>query len=395
MRIRLFWLAIFLSITVAAFLFYKNTQAPITYGLAPAFDGNDYTHIYQYFVGLEENYKVPFPFNGRILVPWLAAQIDSGNMIQDFQWVNLFFTLASIIALFVLWRQMGFELKWFLAGFFWLLFHWTGIIRLNAFDPVTVDLPLYLFQALLLLIILKRKFVWLLILAPLATAQKESFLALVIILTVYGIWHNRRTEEGYYPIPILISAVALSLITKFSIVHNFPPIEEGKGAIITLLYHAKEAILHPFEIVRWLVAMFVAFGPALFLAGRKYVLTNRYDNTRNMLLIFTLTYLAFGILAGGDMTRIIYLGFPFIATWIMYELREMRTKPLLILGLLSLPLMMLHQHLPDPAFQMELWESWYPEFANTTIVLMYLAYGGIATLIAHRFNQAAPTELKT
>ena len=393
MRIRLFWLAIFLGIATATFFFYQTEQAPITYSIAPAFDGNDYTHIYNYFVGLEESYNVPFPFNGRIFVPWLAAQINSENIIQDFQWVNLFFTLASVIVLFMLWRQLGFDLKWFVAGFFWLLFHWTGMIRLNAFDPITVDLPLYLFQALLLLIILKRKFFWLLILAPLATAQKESFLALIIILTAYGFWHNRKTDEGYYPIPLLISAVALSIITKFSLAHFFPPIEEGKGAVITLLYHAKEAILHPFEIMRWLVAMFVAFGPALFLAGRKYGRSYRYDNIRNILLIFTLTYLAFGILAGGDMTRIIYLGFPFIATWIMFELREIKTLSLLILGLFSLPLMMLHQHLPDPAYQMELWQSWYPEFTNTNTVLMYLAYGIIATLIGLRVNQVAPTEL--
>ena len=264
MRIRLFWLVIFLGIATATFFFYQSEQTSITYSLAPAFDGNDYSHIYNYFIGIEESYQVPFPFNGRIFVPWLAAQIDSGNIIQDFYWVNLFFTLATVIALFMLWRQLGFDLKWLIAGFFWLLFHWTGMIRLNAFDPITVDLPVYFFQSLLLLVILKRNFVWLLILAPLATAQKESFLALIIILTAYGFWHNRKTEEGYYPIPLLISALALSLIAKFSIAHYFPPIEEGKGVIITLLYHAKEAILHPFEIVRWLVAMFVAFGPALF-----------------------------------------------------------------------------------------------------------------------------------
>ncbi len=55
--------------------------------------------------------------------------------------------------------------------------------------------------------------------------------------------------------------------------------------------------------------------------------------------------------------------------------------------------MMLHQHLPDPAYQMELWQSWYPEFTNTNTVLMYLAYGIIATLIGLRVNQVAPTEL--
>jgi len=113
----------------------------------------------------------------------------------------------------------------------------------------------------------------------------------------------------------------------------------------------------------------------LFLTFKKYGQSYRYDNTRNLLLLFSLTYLAFGILAGGDMTRIIFLGFPFIATWILYELQEIKTKQLLLIGVLSLPLMMLHQAIPDPAFEWELWKSWYPEFGSPKTVLMFGVYG--------------------
>ncbi len=381
MRIKWHWLYIFLLIGTAAFFFYKHYQQPLSYEFASQFDGNDYTNSYQYFSGILNNYEVAFPFNGRILVPWLAAQINSGDIIADFQWINLAFKLASILVFFLLWRQLSFELKWFIAAFLWLFFHWTGMIRLNAFDPITVDLPLYLFQGLFLLIILKRKFIWLLFLAPLAIAQKESFLALMILLPIYGFWHNKRTDEGYYPLPLLLAALVISFATKICVNHYFPPIEEGKGAVITLLYHAKETILNPFDLVRWIVAMFVAFGPALFMAFKKYRQSYRYDNTRNLLLLFSFTYLAFGILAGGDMTRIIFLGFPFIATWIIYELQEIKTKQLLLIGLLSLPLMMLHQAIPDPAFEWELWKSWYPEFASIKTVLMFGIYGVLAVRI--------------
>ncbi|HEY9116805.1 MAG TPA: hypothetical protein VIN11_03210 [Roseivirga sp.] len=383
MRIKGYWLFIFLGLTIGAFFFYQQNQPVLSYDFAPAFDGNDYRNIYDYFKGYREDFKVPHPFHQRVFVPYLASLLG-GDIIPSFQWVNLFFTLLAVYATFLLWRSLGFELKWFWAGFIWLIFHWTGIIRLNAFDPITVDVPTYAFQAFFLWLIIKRKFIHLIWLAPLATVQKESFMALPILLVVYAMWHNRRTQEGFYDIPIIAAAVVLSIATQSVVNHYFPPIEEGKGALITLAYHAKEAVVNPFEIVRWLAAISMAFGPAIWLAMNHYRKTNRYDNQRNLLIVFTALYLAFGILAGGDMTRIIFLGFPFIATWIIYELQEISRPQLILLGLLSLPLTFIWRVIPDPGFMWEAWESWYPEFTRWEIVSAILIYSIFMTLILQK-----------
>lgn len=383
MRIKGYWLFVFLGLTVAAFFFYRQTQHPITYDLAPEFDGNDYRNIYDYFQGYRDDYKVPHPFHQRILVPILAS-LTGSDIIPAFQSVNLIFSLLAVSVLFLLWRDLGFELKWFWAAFIWLIFHWTGMIRLNAFDPITVDLPTYAFQGLFLWLVLKRKFVHLLWLAPLATIQKESFIALPVLLFIYGIWHDRKTKESFYDIPLIVASILLAVVAQSVINYNFPPAEEGKSAFITLAYHAKDAILHPFELVRWLAAMSMAFGPALWLAFNHYRKTNRYDNTRNLLLMYSGLYLAFGILAGGDMTRIIFLGFPFIATWIMFELQEIGCSKLILLGLLSLPLTFIWKNIPDPAWQWEAWESWYPEFAGWGTVLIFLAYVLITSILISR-----------
>jgi len=380
MRIKVFWLLIFLGLTAASFFFYQNQQAPLRYDFAPEFDGNDYRNIYDYFQGYRDDYKVSHPFNQRILVPFLASQLGH-DIIPTFQAVNLVFSLLAVATLFMLWRTLGFELKWFWAGFIWLILHWTGLIRLNLFDPITVDVPTYTFQAFFLWLILKRKFIHLLWLVPLATSQKESFIALLIVLLIYALWHNRKTKEGYYDLPIIGAALLLSIVTQSIIGYNFIPSTEGKSALITLAYHAKEAVLNPFELVRWLAAVSMAFGPAFWLAANKYRKTYRYDNTRNLLLIFSGLYLAFGILAGGDMTRIIYLGFPFIASWIIYELNEIKTQKLWLLGLLSLPLTMIWKHIPDPGFHWEAWVNWYPELANWPMVLIILGYTLISTVL--------------
>ena len=380
MRIKGYWLFIFLGLTLGAFFFYQQNQPALSYDFAPAFDGNDYRNIYDYFKGYREEFQVPHPFHQRILVPFLASLIGS-DIIPTFQWVNMFFSLLAVAVLFLLWRDLGFELKWFWAGFVWLIFHWTGMIRLNAFDPITVDLPTYAFQALFLWLVLKRKFIHLLWLAPLATLQKESFVALPILLFFYAAWHEHKTKEGFYHIPLIVAAIVLGVVAQSIVNFNFPLADEGKGAFITLAYHAKEAILHPFELVRWLAAMSMAFGPAFWLAINHNRKTNRYDNTRNLLLMYSGLYLAFGILAGGDMTRIIFLGFPFIATWIIYELQEINRSKLILLGLLSLPISFIWQSIPDPAWQWEAWESWYPEFASWQTVLIVLAYVILASII--------------
>ena len=380
MRIRHYWLIVFLFVITAVFFFYQEQQPTLTYHFAEDFDGNDYEHIYNYFTGTENEYAVPFPFHQRVLVPFLAAQIDSGDIIRDFQWINFFFTLLAVAVTFYLWRTLGFDLKWIWFGFIWLILHWSGLIRLNAFDPITVDIPLYSFQSLLLLILIKRKFINLLWLAPLATSQKESFIGVMIVLYIYAWWYNRKSQEGFFNLSYLLVALILSLATQYAINQFFPSSSEGKSALITIAYHAKELFLNPFDLIRWLAAIGMAFGPAIWLAFYHYSKTYRFDNTRNLLLLFTLLTLAYGILAGGDMTRIVFLGFPFVMTWIIFELKEMSSESVVWIQVLSLPLFMLHDHIPDPAWERALWESWYPEFNSRLLTLIILLYSVLAGL---------------
>jgi len=383
MRIPHYWLFIFLMLTAAAFFLYQEIQPPLSYDFAPAFDGNDYHQAYDYFTGQVDDYKVPFPFHGRILVPWLASLIGSGDAIGDFQWINLLFSLLAVWVLFKLWRQLGLELPWFILGFGWLLFHWTGMIRLNAFDPITIDVPLYLFQGLFLLILFNRKFKWLLLLGPIACIQKESFLGILVLFTAFGWYHNHKRQEGYFDLKWIVASLLLSFGASQLTQFYFPPAEAGKNSIITLLYHAREVIMEPMKLLRWLLAAFMAFGPFLIAGAFKAGQRRHYDLRKNLLWLFSILYLLYGILAGGDMTRIVFLGFPFIMTAIMYELRELKSKRLILIGLLALPLTSLLSTIPDPAFEWEHWQSWYPEFAEMKALILLAAYLSVNVIIVH------------
>ena len=373
MRISRAWVFFYIGLTVCAFFFYREFQAALTYEFAEAFDGNDYRLAYDYFLGTASAYEVPPPFHQRILVPLLASWFGQGILV-DFQVVNLIFSILSVRVIFLLWRQLGLEFKWIMFGFIWLLFHWTGMIRLNAFDPITVDLPLYLFQGLFLLCLINRKFTLLLLLAPLATAQKESFIGYMVVLLGYAWWHNKKSDDGYFDLKPIVLATLFAILTKVALGFLFPPSEAGRGPLLMIAYQAKQLITQPFEVLRWLAALSMAFGPLLWITGLSYAKTRSWDVKRNMLFLFSGLSLAYALLDGGDMTRIAYLGFPFVMTWLLVEAQRADLKHLILLALLSFPFMMLHQAIPDPAFQWELWQEWYPEFASKQTVCIVLAY---------------------
>jgi len=373
MRVHHWWSLFFIALTIGAFLFYRAYQPVLTYEFAEAFDGNDYRLAYDFFTGHLTTYEVPPPFHQRILVPFIASIFNNG-LISDFQKVNLVFSILSVYVIFLLWRKLGLEFKWIMFGFIWLIFHWSGLIRLNAFDPVTVDVPIYLFHGALMLFLLKRKFNLLLWLAPLATAQKESFIGYMVVLTAYAFWHNRKEQDGFFNIQLILTATGLAVLTKLLITYYFPAATEGRGTFVMLAYQAKELLLDPFELLRWLAAISVAYGVIIWLASFHFIKTRSVDVSRNLLALFTITSLAYGLLAGGDMTRIIFLGFPFVMTFGLVELQRAGIQKFYLLAFLSLPLLMLHSSIPDPAFQWDLWRQWYPEFAEQKLVIILLAY---------------------
>jgi len=391
MRVHHGWSVFFVALSIAVFFFYRQYQPHVSYDFVDSFDGNDYRLAYQYFAGTQDCYEVPPPFHQRILIPFLASQFGEG-IIKDFQIINLIFSILAVWVTFLVWRKLGLEFKWMVFGFIWLIFHWSGMMRLNSFDPITVDVPLYLFHALLIWIVLTRKFTWLYWLAPIATAQKESFIGYLVVLSIYALWHNRKAVDGYFKLqPILIST-GLAILTKLVISHYFPPAEPGRGALIMIAYQAKQVLMEPFELIRWLAAISMAYGIALWLATAGYWRNRYFDLPRNVLGLFALISLAYALLAGGDMTRIAFLGFPFVFSFVLTEIQRADHVNFYALALLSLPFMMLQSAIPDPGFEWVVWEQWYPEFADPKIVWIVIGYALIASLLLSRSRrpQAIP-----
>lgn len=380
-----YYLGLLLIITGITFWIYGNIQPVVNYAEAPLFDGNQYKQIFQFFRGAAQEYRVSFPYHSRVLLPFLASLVPFEDTVSAFVAINFLFSLLSAGTLYLLWQEIGISKLLMGLGFFWLLFHWSGMIRLNQFDPVTVDVPLYFFQTVFIWAIWKQKGWLLIILSPLATLQKESFLALLAILFIYNLYRyltKKEIDKKYLYSSIV--AIFLSFGASYWVNAQFPPLESGRSGLSTMLILLYMMVDDPFRIIRWLAAIFVAFGPPLFLAT---INRRRFSRLQEQLLLFSLVYVLFGILAGGDMLRIIFLGFPFIMTCTLIRLQDYSLQMLLVVFILSLPLMKMGDTIPPPSPNWEIFAAWYPEYAPPQMVLAWLGYAAVTVVVVLAYRK--------
>ncbi len=375
-------LFILLVITTLLFLLYLKIQPDLTYDFSPLFDGNKYANSYYFFTKSADNYTVPFPSHSRILVPYLASLLPFDTITNNFLLLNYIFALASIIAIYGLWRSLGISNGYMMTGFFWLLVHWSGLIRYNIFDPITVDVPIYFFQALLLIIIYKRKFGWLLILGPLATLQKESFIGLLLIVLLISLFRKSRDHYSIGEVALLVSSLVLSILSKVLVNHYFPPMNPGKNSLIIVLFHLKESLYNPFRLVRWVIGLFTAYGPLLLLAFWELIKNKSFRSNGGYIAALSILYFGYSFLGGSDFTRIAMLGFPFIMTWIFIQTKEARGFLFKISFIIGIPLLKLLSTIPDPAISgWDGFNNWFPTFANPLLVVLWLLYAVLCILI--------------
>ncbi len=368
-------LFIVLIIAIALFFLYLRIQPHLTYSFSVLFDGSKYIKVYNYFAHITDEYEVIFPINTRILVPYLSSLLPFNDPINNFNTFNLIFIILSILPIYTLWRNFNISSGHMMTGFFWLLIHWVGIIRHNIFDPITVDVPLYFFQAMLLIIILQRRYLWLILLGPLATIQKESFLPLLIIVLMVALYEDYKGKMGYKPSMIIALALILSIAAKSTVAYCFPPSDPGKNSIMVILFHMKETLINPFRFIRWIVAVFTAYGPLLILAFWVGIKSKTLIRGNRYIIFLSLAYLFLSHFGGGDMTRIAFLGFPFIMTWILLKLENTGGFMFKAAFIAGIPLLKILGTLSDPAVHgWDKFYNWFPGYANPIIIFLWLAY---------------------
>ncbi len=251
--------------------------------------------------------------------------------------------------------------------------------------------------ALLLYVVLSDKYLVLPVLTIFGCLVKEQFLAFLIVMFFYEIWSAvaRRTLARKKLILIAIS-IALDLATNHYVrAHVFKaPGSSALTSVLTLVWWGYQRLTHPLSFVRYVVAYFAAFGAfglLLVFYFRRCLSQIVRRQPYQQIGLFSLVFLAFGLLAGADMDKILWSGFPFLMPIMLLAIKGFNKVYVAVLFLLTVPLMHLLSAIPEPLGTSPNNDSsglfsWMMEYANPGIVAMWGIYMCIVWIAISRLK---------
>lgn len=367
MKSRFDWLLLLVSTGLYLLFFYFNE--PVDFATCQLCDGKQYLKLYWYFENGTMS-QISFPFYTRPLVPLLASFVAS-NPTVGFLLVNGLFMVLGVFAIRWLWEYLEIKPSLQLVGLGWLLLHWTGIIRYNLFDYVTVDVPLYFVQALSILLFFRKRYLWFYLITPLALLQKESFLAILLVFIAAHIFEQRKNwfKDGKH----LLFSLFLGFLIQTLVLATLPEQADQRNSFLAILWHANLVYEDPTRFIRWFAAFGSAFGLIPFILLWKLKIDHWRDQRKLVLLALSLMYMAFGLLAGEDMTRILYLGFPFIMTLSLILFQSESKYFIIVTVLLSLVSLRL--------LTLPIENRWGVDYREMSYVYDWALYYGITLLV--------------
>ncbi|MFC2187227.1 hypothetical protein ACFCT7_07895 [Fulvivirgaceae bacterium LMO-SS25] len=341
----------------------------------PLADYHHYLAAFDYFAGNVDAFEVRYPYNQRILISWLAAQLPVANPIHAFLLINLVFTMIGAYFWLKIWGFLKFSQLQIIALLLFFSLHFAGWLRLHVFDPVSTDPAQMAIYSIGIYLMLYRKYAYILSFALLALPIKESTLVLILAFLLLAIWLGESKKN----ITLIAVAVLLTFIELIVINAQFSGLgTPSKGAIYSIYNNLSLLLNDPQLLLRWIAAFFVVFGgiPALVFSARRYW---EWDTADKILVITGLSILALSLIGGQDYTRLIMFSAPVLFTFGIKNVDKEKWVWMLSL-LVSLPFLHLIGHIYDPLKKREEFEALFPEYGVIEGVWSYLIYGVIVNL---------------
>ncbi len=260
--------------------------------------------------------SIESPFNLRILSPWLASH-NPRNFNIGFMLVNCISELIFVLCWFGIACKLNFNNFKLFILIAWFFLHPIGF-SIYSFMPAMVDPIAYgLLSLVTLLFLYKRRFLLMLALF-LGLLAKESFLFVLMLVVFSELIYMIRVKdkrEKIITITSIFSLLLLFLLYKLVIVwmqhHLFPPYGQyGVSIIDTVRFWMGQALQDSERFVVWLGSFLCVTGLfSVFLLD--FTLSFKNPEQERYLVYFVLGSIGFillGLLAGSDMTRIIFNG---------------------------------------------------------------------------------------
>jgi hypothetical protein len=127
----------------------------------------------------------------------------------------------------------------------------------------------------------------------------------------------------------------------------------------------------------------VVYGTFLWFSIPKLFNYKIKSHFEMLILLLAIVSIGFGILGGGDTTRIMMLGYPFVFISIILLLQKYNLKSWLVLFILSIPALRLESSIPDFSTDREAFSRWFVEKMTGNDLLFWLTLGLIMMLITY------------
>lgn len=360
-----------MGLSAVVYLTYAMVQPTYSYELLDKrFDAHKYAESYRYFRGLTPDYLLSFPFNTRILSPWLAAHFPFHDLKIDFVGLNGLFVVLTVGLLTLIWQRLHFRLSVIGLGLFWIFFHWKGLVRMYLPDPVTADVGSYFWLTLLLFFLVSesKKWLFIVLVAALGTLQKESLMAVIGSMALWNGVNSFVFNQSKRPFFIALSALLVALLVYYVASYFFPsPTSDWRNnSLVTLLRVGKRYLVEPELLVRIPISWLLAFGTLWLSASpsKRFISLSWKEKSvqnppllqgegdsggevKTHLQIQLILWLFLSLFGGGDTSRILFNGMPFVLTFLLLRLNQQPTWVVGYVLFTSLPLMRLYELEPD------------------------------------------------
>ncbi len=300
------------------------TQQPLTHNKGQGWDGIEYFKMAEQMVDhIRPVAKSPFVY--RVGTPFLVSLFFGEAIIPGFKTINILGNLISTV-LFVFWlRQFINNVKIRLAMAALFLFMWHSPTRFVYFYPVHIDPWLFVFIMAGLLGIKK-----------LQTNPSFPGILLLGLLSFLGFFF--RESVVLIPIAFLFASNPILMSGKLSLVFsnkqiiqdikNFPlmsfiPLLCSAIALVVLSNIVTSSNIYSFlnfaiiwavskPITIYLHALFIAFGPIIFLLIYKWRWLISFLAKNQFLLVFLISISILALIGGSDTERIFFWGAPVV-----------------------------------------------------------------------------------
>lgn len=345
-------------------MFYYQFQPANNYKITRLADANEYEKIYTYFHSDSADYTVRFGIHNRIVIPFFATFMPAKNISTNFFILNTFFAMLSLLALIYLFRYFNINTLYIVLSAIYFSLHWVGPFRQNAISPINVDMPVYLFEVIFLILFIKKKYFLLLILSPVGIATKELFLAMDIVFLFIALFWKFYYQDKSFSIPWILGILFTGVLTKLLLNYYYPSVSPDRNSMLVMAFHLREMALHPDHAIRWILSLFGAFSAFLFVTIKKPKDIKSITKDDALIYLLGLSMLALSILGGMDYTRLIFLGFPYVMISIL-KIGNPTKQEMIWAFILSITLTRFWMVLPSATGDIRVYGGWMPEYADT------------------------------